>query len=161
MLHDIDVYVQGINAAPEVREAKQRPWTRVDIYAFNALTGQIFGQGGGDEARRSQFLAALQKRYGTAKGKAMFDDFTEFDDAGHAGDDHQARSVRASTDRLGAATPCSTPAPEADRPRGTRPRGLRRTRAGRATSCSSARKRSATGHPLFVAGPQIGYTTPA
>ena len=77
--HDIDVYLEGLNAKLKADGGK-RPWTRVDIYAANAITGQIFGQGGGDEARRSEYLSTLQKRYGKAKGLDLFDDFTEFDD---------------------------------------------------------------------------------
>ena len=42
----------------------------------NAITGQIFGQGGGDEARRSEFLSTLRKRYGKAKGQGIFDDLS-------------------------------------------------------------------------------------
>ena len=44
------------------------PWTRNDVFALNALKGQFVGQGGGDEARRSQFLAGLQQRLGEKKG---------------------------------------------------------------------------------------------
>ena len=32
------------------------------MFAANAIAGQIFGQGGGDEARRSEFLSTLRKR---------------------------------------------------------------------------------------------------
>ena len=53
VLHDIDVFVQGINAYlaahgdtlgifPHVK-----PFTRLDIYGFNALKDQFVGEGGG------------------------------------------------------------------------------------------------------------------
>ena len=69
MLHDIDVYVQGINARLKAEKSTQKPLTRVDVYAVNALAGQIFGQGGGDEARRSELLVALRKRLGATQGR--------------------------------------------------------------------------------------------
>ena len=65
--HDIDVYLEGLNARLKV-DGGTRPWTRVDIFSANAITGQIFGQGGGDEARRSELLSSLRKRYGKANG---------------------------------------------------------------------------------------------
>jgi hypothetical protein len=77
--HDIDVYLQGLNAKLKA-DGGTRPWTRVDIYSANAITGQIFGQGGGDEARRSEFLSRLFKKCGKSKGQDVFDDVSEFDD---------------------------------------------------------------------------------
>ena len=79
VLHDVDVYLEGMNARMEA-DGGTRPYTRADIFAFNAIIGQIFGQGGGDEARRSEFYSALVKKYGASKGAAMFDDFSEFND---------------------------------------------------------------------------------
>src|SRR3954469_20497698 len=77
MLHDIDVYVKGINARLRFEKSSQKPWTRVDVYSVNALAGQIFGQGGGDESRRSQLLDALRKRLGNTQGKRIFNDLSE------------------------------------------------------------------------------------
>ena len=54
VLHDIDVYVAGPQRAAARPTAARAPFTRVDMFAANALVGQIFGQGGGDEARRSR-----------------------------------------------------------------------------------------------------------
>ena len=51
VLHDIDQYVEGINAyyrAPTGNAAA--PGTRSDIYAINVLKGQFVGEGGGREA---------------------------------------------------------------------------------------------------------------
>ena len=71
--HDIDVYLEGANARIRA-DGGTRPWTRVDIYAANALIGQIWGQGGGDEARRSEFYDAMRDRYGRTRGAQIFDD---------------------------------------------------------------------------------------
>ena len=59
VLHDIDVYLQGINAYL-VAHGGAGNFTRTDIYAFNALKDQFVGEGGGDEAVRSEFLGALE-----------------------------------------------------------------------------------------------------
>ena len=58
VLHDVDVYLQGINARLKAEGSAAKPWTRVDVFAANAIIGEIFGEGGGDEARRSEFLSA-------------------------------------------------------------------------------------------------------
>ena len=62
--HDIDVFVTGINDYRAAQGSSIPPWTRNDVYALNALKGQFVGQGGGDEARRSQFFGGLQQRLG-------------------------------------------------------------------------------------------------
>ena len=82
MLHDIDVYITGINAYLQATHSTSAPFTRVDIYAFNALKDQFFGEGGGDEARRSEFLAGLERRLGTAKGYSVFNDLRQNQNAG-------------------------------------------------------------------------------
>ncbi len=60
MLHDIDTFISGINDYLSIHSPSTAPWTRNDVYALNALKGQFVGQGGGDEARRSQFLGGLR-----------------------------------------------------------------------------------------------------
>src|SRR4051794_924918 len=156
VLHDIDVYVQGINAGRKV-EGGTRPWTRVDVFAAIATIGEIFGQGGGEEAQRAQFLASLRQRYGRAKGDRMFDDFSEFDDA-----DSQAsitKTFKYGRTGIGKGTVVF------DRGSYTPvgPAGLARG-ASHPQHASNflllSGKRSTTGHPLFVGGPQIGYTYP-
>jgi acyl-homoserine lactone acylase PvdQ len=158
LLHDIGVYVKGINARLRFEKSKEKPWTRVDVYSINALAGQIFGQGGGDESRRSAFLDALTKRLGAAKANTIFNDLSEHLDkdtpttisksfpyegipksrAGNAIID--SSSVNAKTnDAFKAAA-------------------KRRRYASNFLMVSA--NRSATGHPLFVAGPQIGYFYP-
>src|SRR3954469_8267910 len=158
MLHDIDVYVKGINARLKFEKSKQKPFTRVDVYAVNALAGQIFGQGGGDESRRSQLLSGLTKRLGAGPAKTIFDDLSE-----HMDEDTPTtitkrfpyEQVPSSSAGNAIIDPASTNA---------------KTNRALANSAKSRRyasnflmvgaNRSATGHPLFVAGPQIGYFYP-
>jgi acyl-homoserine lactone acylase PvdQ len=78
VLHDIDVFVSGINAYIAANGLPDEPWTRNDVFALNALKGQFLGEGGGDEARRSQFLSGLQERLGAKKGRKVFNDLRQF-----------------------------------------------------------------------------------
>jgi acyl-homoserine lactone acylase PvdQ len=169
LLHDIDVYVQGINAKLRAEESDNAPWTRNDVYALNALKGQFLGQGGGDEARRSQLLASLTERLGTTRGFSVFDDLRQRDPAGHpatirgrfpygqvprsrAGnvlvDPRSLQRVVYGPPAAGAAA-AAAPAPAAP--------------AGPPAASNILildDERSQTGRPLFVGGPQIGYFYP-
>src|SRR3954454_2745988 len=80
LLHDIDTYVKGANARLTFDKSTAKPYTRVDIYAANAVAGQLFGRGGGDEARRAQFLSGLTNRLGDSAGNQLFDDLSENND---------------------------------------------------------------------------------
>jgi acyl-homoserine lactone acylase PvdQ len=156
--HDIDVYLEGLNAKLKA-DGGTRPWTRVDIYAANAITGQIFGQGGGDEARRSEYLSTLQKRYGKAKGQDLFDDFSEFDDPDSPNTMSKAFPYG---NRIGVGKGNAVLDAGSFKPVG--PKRLARAASAHPRWTSNfllvGASRSATGHPLFVGGPQIGYTYP-
>ncbi len=68
VLSDIDTFIDGINAYLQATNSSQAPWTRNDVYAVNALKGQFLGQGGGDEARNSEFLGGLEDANGVQEG---------------------------------------------------------------------------------------------
>ena len=166
LLHDIDVYVQGINAKLRAEDSDNAPWTRNDVYALNALKGQFLGQGGGDEVRRSQLLASLTQRLGTTRGFSVFDDLRQRDPAGHPAT-IEGRFPYAQV-------PAQPGGQRARRPgvagaRRLRPASLGRhggrgRRSGRPAAASNILildgERSQTGRPLFVGGPQIGYFYP-
>jgi acyl-homoserine lactone acylase PvdQ len=156
VLAAIDAYAAGINASNQARNVVASPWTRNDTYAAMALFASQFGRGGGDEARRSQFLGALRARLGPRRGRDVFDD------------------LRLRVD------PESTPSAQRYRPgsiaaeSGTgivlddgsfAPSGLGIGGTAERRSMSSAllvsARRSSTGHPLFVGGPQVGFAYPA
>jgi len=156
--HDIDVFVDGINARMRAEMSKAKPFTRVDLFAFNALGGQIFGQGGGDEARRGQFLGALRARLGNGAAQTLFDDLAEKSDA-----DTPTTLTRTAPYGRVPRNPSGNAILDAG--------SLQRTlTAGASASASThtwasnflmvGRRRSTTGHPLFVGGPQIGYYYP-
>jgi acyl-homoserine lactone acylase PvdQ len=158
VLHDVDVYVRGLNTYDKQHGVQVKPWTRVDVFAANALAGQLFGSGGGQEAQRSELLSSLQRRLGARRGMRLFDDLTESNDA-----DAPATLTKAFPYD---AVPRKHPGSVA-----LDPGSLRITDRAVASTATVHRrwasnflmvsaKRSATGHPLFVAGPQIGYFYP-
>jgi acyl-homoserine lactone acylase PvdQ len=158
LLHDVDVYVQGLNARLKAEKSSQKPWTRVDVFAANALAGQIFGQGGGDEVRRSELLGSLEKSLGAKKGMQAFDDLSERNDA-------DAPVSIAKSFPYEDSNRSSSGSVVLD-PGSFKPSGLANlASAAKAPHWASnflivGAKKSTTGHPLFVAGPQIGYDYP-
>ena len=167
LLRDIDTYVQGINASLRASKSKAAPWTRNDVYALNALKGEFLGQGGGAEAPRSQLLAGLQGRVGAAQGKAIFDDLRNLDDP-----ESSATSARRfefavkpgnTSGNVALDDGSYRPTPAATLP--AAPRAAAAVAQGEQPRHASnilmvAGDRSATGRPLFVGGPQIGYFYP-
>ncbi len=158
VLHDIDVYLQGINAYFKSTGSTAAPYTRTDIYAFNALKDQFVGEGGGDEAVRSEFLAGLQARLGARRGLAVFDDLRERNDPETPTSVPGTVRFQAPPKSMsgnvildpGSLSSSAVQALAADRES--------RGRASNALLVSGAR--SADGHPIMVAGPQIGYFYP-
>jgi acyl-homoserine lactone acylase PvdQ len=82
VLHDIDTFVSGINDHIAASGLPDEPWTRNDVYAINAIKGEFLGEGGGDEARRTQFFSRLRKKHGRKKGLSIFNDLRQFKNAG-------------------------------------------------------------------------------
>ena len=74
LLHDVDVFVAGINARLRAEKSTAKRFTRVDLFAVNALVGQIFGEGGGGEDRQAQLLRALRNPLCKGTGQTLFDD---------------------------------------------------------------------------------------
>jgi acyl-homoserine lactone acylase PvdQ len=156
VIADVQAYVEGINAYNRQAGRGTRPWTSNDVISVAALIGAVFGKGGGDEARRAELLSALQQRLGAARGELVWSDLREVKDPeapvsidrpfpygrvlrqrpGNALIDNGSLSPTASKT-------ASNPFP---------------VRASNALLVSA--RRSANGHPLFVAGPQVGYFYP-
>jgi acyl-homoserine lactone acylase PvdQ len=158
VLKDIDEYVKGINARLEFDKSAMEPFTRVDVYAVNALAGQIFGQGGGDETRRSMLLDGLRRQLGADAGTRVWNDLAEQLDE----DTPTTIAKRFPYERVPARASGNA----------VLDNGSMTSSALRATATSATAhrdmsnflilsgRRSTTGHPLFVAGPQIGYFYP-
>jgi penicillin amidase len=161
VLRDIDSFVAGINAYLATTHSTNAPWTRNDVYAVNALKGQFLGQGGGREARNSEFLSALQQQLGKGRGFQAFNDFRQFKNPksvtsvngtfpyGHIPRKHNGSVV------LDNQSFKETPAVPAS--------VARRFDTGPVQASNELMvtgNRSTTHHPILVGGPQISYFFP-
>ena len=82
VIDDIDTFIAGINAYLDSVNSAAPRWTRNDVFALNSLKSQFLGQGGGDEARRTQFYSGLQERLGDKEGRSVFNDLRQFKNPG-------------------------------------------------------------------------------
>jgi acyl-homoserine lactone acylase PvdQ len=136
----------------------------VDIYAANAVAGQLFGRGGGDEARRSELLSGFTARLGESAGNQLFDDLSEHNDPDTP--TTQTRSapyepIPAGGDRSGNAILDNGSFQAVPATQGATTRGAGfEPHQWASNFLMVAGKRSTNHHPLFVAGPQIGYYYP-
>jgi acyl-homoserine lactone acylase PvdQ len=151
----IDAYLAGINAAYAKEGLQIKPWTRADVVGVAGLIGAIFGSGGGDEARRSAFLSALQARLGPETGRAVWEDLRLRDDpeARTAVEGRFAGGRAASELGNVLLDPASATGAVVAKP----PSELQ---LGASNALLVGAKRSATGRPLAVMGPQVGYYYP-
>jgi len=154
----IDAYIAGINAWYRKAGLQLQPWRRADVVAVAGLIGSVFGAGGGDEVRRSAFLSALQRRLGGENGRRVWEDL-------RLRDDPEARTAverpfaypSAPSTELGnvivdagslrsPSDPLAQPAP--------------RPSLAMSNALLVGARRSTTGRPLAVMGPQVGYYYP-
>jgi acyl-homoserine lactone acylase PvdQ len=163
VLHDIEVFVSGMNAYLDAHSPATPHFTPTDIFAISALKDQFVGEGGGDEPRRSEFLGGLERRLGVKKGYSVFNDLRQNLNAGSPTTvDGTFNYERAPTtpgapgsvvlDR-GSFTP--TPAAKV-----SGPAARAEPRAVASNELMVEANHSKTGHPLLVGGPQIGYFYP-
>jgi acyl-homoserine lactone acylase PvdQ len=158
VLHDIDVYLQGINAYLAANSPKTAPFTLNDIYGFNAIKDQFVGEGGGNQAVNAEFLAAAKHRLGRRKGYAVWNDLREANDPeapasvpGHV--QFQPRPKSTSGNVMLDPNSLSHGARQA--------LAVEASMRGHASNeLMVAGWRSSTHHPIMVAGPQIGYYYP-
>lgn len=147
----LDAYVAGLNGYYRSKEIQVKPYTVVDVIAAAALIAARFGANGGQEAANAQFLDALQDRLGAAKGREVFDDLRA------ANDPEAPVSLPGSFEQQlppTGATPGSVVLDDGSF--ATAPRSV----SAMSNALLIGASRSATGHPLFVAGPQVGYFFP-
>jgi acyl-homoserine lactone acylase PvdQ len=156
---DVQSYVAGINAYYAKRNQGLQPWTLTDVIAVGSLLGANLGVGGGDEIRRSMFLNALQLRQGGSRGYETWrwlaqrqqpdapvsvDGTFPYD----TNDTPQLANVELDDGSFQPSVDGSALSFHFHNP----------VAASNALLVSA--RRSATHHPLFVAGPQVGYTFP-
>jgi len=164
VLKDIDTYVSGINAYLAANKPAEPVWTRNDVYAVNALKDQFLGEGGGDEARRSQFLGGLNKRLGAKKGWKVFNDLRQHtsDRSPTSIDGNFPYAPIPKKSRKGSVIldPDSYVETEVVPPAIAKTIPQDEARHQASNTLMITKKASATGKPLMVGGPQIGYFFP-
>ena len=158
MYADVRSYIAGINANYKRRDQGLRPWTTTDVIAVGALLGADLGVGGGDEARRSMFYDALRKRFGDEGAQRYWDLLAEQQDpqtpVSVDGNFPYAQAPRGSGNVIldgGSFRPAGGVSPTAFH---------YESPIAASNALLVAARRSTTGHPLFVAGPQVGYSYP-
>ncbi|MHB8641788.1 MAG: penicillin acylase family protein [Gaiellaceae bacterium] len=148
---DVRAYVDGINAWIVANGDFFPHWTPTDVAAIGAIIGAQFGVGGGDEARRSEMLSALEAKLGATKGRAVWNDLRSEQDPeapvsvdgtfnGHTQPGNEAGNVVLDS--------------------GTFTAAAARAQPQMSNALLIAARRSKTGHPLAVMGPQVGYAFP-
>ena len=159
IVDDIDSYVAGINDARTLGGVPTPAWTRNDVIAIASLLAARFGRGGGDEARRGQFLSGLTDRLGKRRGRDVFDDLRGQNDK-DAPVTIEQKKFRLGGDGSNTRGNATIDAGSLD----TSGALAAATQQGGQGQSSNAlligSKLSATGSPLFVAGPQVGYGYP-
>ncbi len=147
----INAYAAGINGYYRSQGIPIAPFTANDVVASAALIAARFGTNGGQEVENAMFLDALEDRLGAADARRVFAD------------------LRAAND---AEAPVSVPGRfPYELPSNSSPGSVVIDRdsftgapfeppASASNALLVGAKRSETGHPLFVAGPQVGYFFP-
>ncbi len=162
VLHDIDVYVAGINAYYRANNNPAKPWTRNDIYAVNALKGQFVGQGGGGEVNSAMFLNGLQRRLGRRKGFSVWNDLRNRQDPETpVSVDGRFPYAKLPKSRSGNVVLDNGSFKPADGSAASVAAGAAAVRNHQASNVLMVTgRRSTSGRPLMVGGPQIGYFYP-
>ena len=147
----VNAYAAGINGYYRAKGIPSSPFTANDVVASAALIAARFGTNGGQEVGNAMFLDALEKRFGDADARRVFSDLRE------ANDPESPVSVPGSfAQELPAATTAGSVVLDDGSFTGT----ALSAPAFASNALLVSAKRSETGHPLFVAGPQVGYFFP-
>ncbi len=181
----INAYVAAASVNPELRPgeysllSKQMlPWKATDVIAIASLVGGIFGKGGGNELNSALTMQAMVERMGKAAGRKAWLGFRSKNDPEAPTTiakkfPYETRSAFAkkglalpdkNSVRL---TPTATTSSAPSRAGGD---GIASVGDRLQTMLESAAhasnwelvsaKKSATGHPIAVMGPQVGYFVP-
>ncbi len=162
------------------------PWKLTDLVASASLIGGIFGHGGGAELTDAESLEAFQHRYGRRRGHRRYMDFVDPDDPEAPTTVHHRHfpyetpprhprgvalpdrgSVQPAdtvTGATGAASGDSAPASGSVTIRSHRHRsalgGLLDFPGAMSNALLVSARRSQSGHPIAVMGPQVSYFSP-
>ncbi|HYY84118.1 MAG TPA: penicillin acylase family protein, partial [Beijerinckiaceae bacterium] len=162
LLHDMRVFVKGINAYYRSQDRTHKPWSVRDVIALNAIKSELFGEGGGGEVDAAQMLDGLQDQLGADRGLSVWNDLRQ----------RQNPETPVSIKRNFPYAPLPAnrsgnvvldngsfePVPAPGAAASAAAQGEFRRQASNVLMVAG--KRSRSGHPLFVGGPQIGYFYP-
>jgi acyl-homoserine lactone acylase PvdQ len=187
---DVDAYVEGINAYVEAArlDPNLKPgeytllgkpmetWKPTDVVAIASLVGGIFGRGGGNELGSALTLQALTDRFGAKAGRRAWLGFRSKNDpeAPTTISKRFPYETRSAFAKRGLAlpdpgsvrsTPIARASSAAPAGEGLGTVGARLQQALEAAGHASnwelvSAKESASGHPIGVLGPQVGYFVP-
>ena len=157
LLTAMQAYVAGLNAAYRKQGTLVTPYTARDVMAVGALLAARFGANGGSETQRSMFLDALRNEMGATKGRQVFDDL-------RAPNDVESPVIGSGP------FPYHLPPPTAPGSVVVDDGSFKPVPSSPATPSFESRpasnallvsaKRSKSGHPVLVGGPQVGYFFP-
>jgi len=159
---DLENWLEGANAYEQTLPALLRlPHLELAnaLSAF-AFIGYIFGNGGGGEIANANLLANLQSRLGSTQGMKVYRDLRETNDP-------EAPTTAEGTFPYDEEPTGPTPGTVAIKPGTESPaaavslRALRADHKHMSNFLLVSAKLSKTGHPIGVAGPQVGYSYPA
>ena len=160
-LHDIDVFIKGINAQYRKAGSKAKPWKRNDVIALNAVKSELFGEGGGSEVRAAQLLDGLQDAHGADRGLSLWNDLRQRQDpetpVSVKGNFPYSPLPKSRSGNVVVDNGSFQPIPV---PGASAAKASTAMRRQASNILMVAGKRSKSGNPLFVGGPQIGYFYP-
>src|SRR5262249_38684023 len=146
ILRDLASYADGMTAGFQQIGDPQPAWTVNDAIAVTAFIGSIFGNGGGDEVRNSEFLARLRPQLGRKGGSKAFVDLM-------AANDPEAPVTIRRRFFYGVSGGTVPPGALLVDPGSVQLAHPGQPRRLASNFLVAARDRSATGETLFVAGP--------
>jgi acyl-homoserine lactone acylase PvdQ len=149
----IDAYVAGINARVPRRRAAAAPWTRNDVVAVGGLIGAVFGAAAATRCAARSSSTCSSASSGRS-GRRVWEDLRQRDDpeanVAVPGRRRTLALLERDRERRGRLDRRCTPAAVA----------TATTRLPMSNALLVGAKRSTTGKPLFVAGPQVGQYYP-
>jgi acyl-homoserine lactone acylase PvdQ len=180
----INAYIAAANLDPKLKPAEytilgkpMEPWKPTDVIAIASLVGGIFGQGGGNELNSALTMESFVKRMGEKAGRRAWLDFRSKNDPEAPTTVAKAfpYETRSAFAKRGLALPdpgsvrfaatVAGASAAAGTAQGLGTVGARLQAALEAAGHASnwelvSAKESASGHPIGVMGPQVGYFVP-
>ena len=165
MLVDMANYADGVNAYYTTNHLPipgGRPFDANDVIAVTAFIGSIFGNGGGAEHENSDLLARLEQKFGAGRGHALWSDAMEANDPDAPTTTRKFFPYPTLTGGKVRGSVVIDPGSIqlAKDPRTGAARDMEPLRRHASNWQQVAASRSATGRPLGVMGPQLGYYYP-